>query len=73
MSAAAVRNLRGFGAQRLRFGVLWGGGICNAYIKQLYKKYLIALYSKYKLISLHDDNAIYCCYGKVLGVVEECE
>ena len=29
MIAAAVRNLRGFGAQRLRFGVLWGGGICT--------------------------------------------
>ena len=29
MSAVAVRNLRGFGAHRLRFGVLWGGGICT--------------------------------------------
>ena len=29
MSAVAVHNLRGFGAQRLRFGVLWGGGICR--------------------------------------------
>ena len=27
MIAAAVRNLRGFGAQRLRFWVLWDGGI----------------------------------------------
>jgi hypothetical protein len=27
MIAAAVRNLRGFGTQRLRFWVLWDGGI----------------------------------------------
>ena len=32
MFAVAVHYLRGFGAQRLRFGVLWDGGI---FIKQI--------------------------------------
>ena len=44
----------------------------DAYIKQLGKKCLISLNSKYKPIQLHPDDSVYCC-GKVLGVVDEYE
>ena len=44
----------------------------DAYIKQLGKKCLISLNSKYKPIVLHPDDSVYCC-GKVLGLVEEYE
>ncbi len=39
----AVRNLRGFDAQRLRFGVLWDGGICN--IEETEEKYIVRMKS----------------------------
>ena len=42
----------------------------DAYIKKLGKGQLISLNEKYKPISLHNDDCIYCC-GKVIGVVEK--
>ena len=42
----------------------------DAYIKQLGKKCLISLNSKYKPIQFHADDSIYCC-GKVRGIVDE--
>lgn len=44
----------------------------EAYIKQLGKKCLISLNSKYKPIQLYPDDSVYCC-GKVLGIVDEYE
>ena len=44
----------------------------DAYIKQLGKKCLISLNSKYKPIPLGADDSVFCC-GKVLGVVDEYE
>ena len=44
----------------------------EAYIKQLGKKCLISLNSKYKPIPLGTDDSVFCC-GKVLGIVDEYE